>query len=127
MNTVSFSDLEFREFPGRSAADPFAGLDTPALSVRVTIVPAAPTRQLHRHPFSPEVVYVVEGHGVAWQNGTATRIGPGDIVWIPTDTPHATIPEPGSQLKLVCFFPHEDLSENLVELAESVSIGDDHG
>ena len=122
MSVVPSSDLDFGELPGRASADPFAGLETGDLSVRVVIIADTPGRNLHRHPFSPEVVFVAEGHGVAWQNGTATRVGPGDIVWIPTDAPHATVPDRGSQLKLVCFFPHGDLRANLVELDETVSI-----
>jgi quercetin dioxygenase-like cupin family protein len=122
MSVIRFPDLDFRDLPGRSAADPLAGIDTGRLSMRVVNVPDTPRRHLHRHPLSPEVVYVADGHGFAWQDGTATRVGPGDIVWIPTDAHHATIPDRGSQLKLICFFPHGDLGANLVELAETVSI-----
>jgi quercetin dioxygenase-like cupin family protein len=68
------------------------------------------------------VVYVASGSGVAFRDGTATRVAPGDIIWIPTGTAHATMPVAGSTLELVCFFPHGDLTDNLEELAEVVSI-----
>jgi len=122
VTVIRLPDLDFRDLPGRSSADPLAGYDTGPLSMRVVTVPDSPSRHLHRHPFSPEVVYVAEGHGFAWQDGTAARVGPGDIVWIPTDAHHATIPDRGSELKLICFFPHGDLHANLVELPQTVSI-----
>ncbi len=121
MSVVRAADLDFKSLPGRLSADPLAGIGAGELAVRVVSVEPTTSRNLHRHPLSPEVVYVAAGHGTNWQGGTATRVGPGDIVWIPTDVPHATIPDPGSRLELVCFFPHGDLTTNLVELDETVS------
>jgi quercetin dioxygenase-like cupin family protein len=119
---VGPSDLDFQELPGRGSADPFRDFDPGELSMRIVIIEDTPLRNLHRHPLSPEVVYVAEGHGATWQDGTATRIGPGDVIWIPANTSHATLPDRGSSLRLICFFPHGDLSANLVELTETVSI-----
>ncbi len=121
MSVVRASDLDFRDLPGRAAADPFEWFDADGVSMRVVIVEDTPTRNLHRHPLSPEVIFVAEGHGVTWQDGTATRVGPGDIVFIPTNARHATIPDRGSRLKLVCFFPHGDLGTNLIELEGTIS------
>lgn len=122
MSVVRPSHLDFEERPGRQSADPFRALDVTDVTVRVVNIHDTPERTLHRHPFSPEIVYVAEGNGINWQDGTPTRVGPGDIVWIPTNARHATLPEPGSRLKLICFFPHGDLDRNLVELEETVSI-----
>jgi quercetin dioxygenase-like cupin family protein len=120
VTVIRFSDLDFRDLPGRASADPFGSTDPGELAVRVVIVDHQAARTPHRHPMSPEVVFVAEGHGIAWQDGTAIRVGPGDIVWVPRNAPHATIPDPGSRLRLICFFPHGDLSANLVELDEPV-------
>jgi quercetin dioxygenase-like cupin family protein len=122
VSVVRAADLDFKGLPGRLSADPLAGLGSGELAMRVVTIENTTTRNLHRHPLSPEVVYVAGGRGMNWQGGAATRVGPGDIVWIPADVPHATIPDPGSRLELICFFPHGDLSTNLVELNETVSI-----
>lgn len=120
MGVIRNSDLIFRDLPGRASADPFHSLDPGELAVRVVVVEEGTTRRPHRHPHSPEVVFVAEGHGIAWQEGTATRVSPGDIVWIPENAAHATIPDPGSRLKLICFFPYKDFGSNLIELEETI-------
>jgi len=122
VSVVRGADLEFTDLPGRLSADPFKALDPGEVAVRVVFVDDRPTRNVHRHPRSPEVVFVAEGHGVAWQDGTATPVGPGDMLLIPRNAAHATIPDPGSRLKLICFFPDGDLASNLVELEETVSL-----
>ncbi len=120
MNVVRASDLDFTNLAGRDSADPFDAMGTDELALRVVIVQDIKERNLHRHPLSPEVIFVAEGAGVSWQDGTATRVGPGDIVWIPRNSAHAAIPDRGSRLRLICFFPHGDLGANLVELDETV-------
>jgi quercetin dioxygenase-like cupin family protein len=122
VSVIQSSELEFAALPGRLSADPLRAVESPDVSVRRVTIEPTPTRNLHRHPHSPEVVYVVAGSGTSFRDGTATPVGPGDIVWIPTGTAHATVPSAGSTLELVCFFPHGDLKENLEELTESVSI-----
>jgi quercetin dioxygenase-like cupin family protein len=62
-------------------------------------------------------VYVVDGIGTAWEGDVATAVAAGDVVLIAAGTPHATVASAGSELVLVCFFPHPDLAANLEELA----------
>jgi len=112
-----FDDLPWVALPGRDSADPLLGAGAAAgVSVRIVRLPAAAGRTPHRHPRSVEVVHVLEGHGVAWQDGSRRQVGPGDTVVIPTGVPHATLPAPGTTLLLVCFFPDGDLAANLEEL-----------
>jgi quercetin dioxygenase-like cupin family protein len=108
------SELDFRELPGRWSADPFADDETP-VSVRVVRIAPNVDRSPHRHPHSCEVVYVAQGSGTMWRNGTTTDLAAGDIVLIPAGMPHATIAT-GGELRLVCFFPHPDLASNTDEL-----------
>ncbi|MQA85278.1 MAG: cupin domain-containing protein [Streptosporangiales bacterium] len=111
-----FADLEFSELPGRLSADPFAGVDPSGTSVRIVRIEGASPRSPHRHPRSAEAVYVAEGSGRAWQDGEVRRVTAGDTVLVPRGVPHATIPDPGGSLLLVCFFPDPDLATNLEEL-----------
>jgi quercetin dioxygenase-like cupin family protein len=111
--------LEFVELPGRSSADPLAllGGGASGVSVRIVRMRTAPGRTPHRHPHSVEVVHVLAGHGTAWQDGARTPVGPGDTFVIPVGVPHATLPDAGETLELLCFFPHAELGANIEELA----------
>lgn len=108
-------DLDFLELPGRQSANPLPpGLAEPC-SVRVVRVPPGP-RTPHRHPHSCEVVYVAGGKGRVWEGDHSSLVVAGDLVMVPPGVPHATVCIGRSDLVLVCFFPHPDLSRNLEEL-----------
>lgn len=113
------ADLTFLDLPGRRSADPLAllgGGGPHGVSVRVVRMEAAPGRRPHRHPRSVEVVHVLAGTGAAWLDGRSTPVGPGDTFLIPAGAAHATLPDPGGPLELLCFFPHADLAANIEEL-----------
>jgi quercetin dioxygenase-like cupin family protein len=116
MTVVGPDDLVFRDFPGRSTADPFEVAGKGASTVRQVVIEHVETRSPHRHPHSEEVVFVVSGHGRVWLDGTFHIVGPGTWYRIPTGTPHATVADPGETMSLVCFFPHDDLGSNIEEL-----------
>jgi quercetin dioxygenase-like cupin family protein len=116
MPVVHSSALQFTQLSGREAADPLPRDLLSDGSVRVVRVPPGP-RTPHRHPRSSEVVYVVAGTGVAWEDGRRTWVAAGDLLAIPAGVPHATVAGVDGLL-LVCFFPHPDLDNNTQELAE---------
>jgi quercetin dioxygenase-like cupin family protein len=109
-------DLRFAELVGRRAANPVPPGTAGQCTVRVVRIPPGP-RTPHRHPHSCEVVYVAEGEGRVWEDDHASPVAAGDLVVIPTGRAHATVCTGRSELVLVCFFPHPDLSHNLEELA----------
>jgi quercetin dioxygenase-like cupin family protein len=112
MSVVRGSALEFQALPGRRSADPFPD-GGPASSMRVVEMEHTPGRTAHRHPHSEEVVYVEAGSGQVWIDGDLVAVTAGDIVHIPAGTDHATIPDAGVGMRLVCYFPHPDLAANL--------------
>ena len=113
MPVLRSSDVTFAQLPGRLSANPFPGLtDCTARLVRIPPGPRTP----HRHPRSSELVYVVEGSGVAWEDGARTQVAAGDLLSIPAGVPHATVAGDAGLL-LICFFPDPDLPGNLEELA----------
>lgn len=116
MPVIPASTLDFADLPGRSSADPVPGSLGDGYSMRVVRIPPGP-RTPHLHPRSDEVVYVVEGHGMAWEDGVPTPVGAGDVLVVPLGVPHATVAHAPSGLTLVCFFPASDLGSNIVELA----------
>ena len=112
MTIVGPTDLDFVDLPGRRSANPLISILSEA-SVRVVELERTPDRTAHRHPHSEEIVYIAAGHGEAWIDGQRHPVTEGDIVHIPTGTAHATVPAAGSRMRLVCFFPHPNLPENI--------------
>ncbi|HEU5112210.1 MAG TPA: cupin domain-containing protein [Acidimicrobiia bacterium] len=116
MTVVGPGELEFRDFPGRTTADPFRAAGQGASTVRQVIIEHVPSRSPHRHPHSEEIVYVVAGRGRLWVDGVVHSVGPGSWYRIPIGTPHATMADPNERMSLVCFFPHDDFASNIEEL-----------
>jgi quercetin dioxygenase-like cupin family protein len=120
---VSRSEYRYRGLPGRQSADPFEGTPFAALSMRIVRLESTGRRSPHRHPHSPEAIYVVSGSGRLWEDGVEHRVEAGDCALIESGVPHAAIPDTGTSMNLVCFFPHGDLNANTEEL-EDVVVGD---
>lgn len=112
MTVIPSRRLEFTDLPGRASADPFEALMANS-SVRVVQLDRTPGRKAHRHPESEEIIYVVAGRGEVWIDGQTEAVAEGDVIRIPPGAAHATIPAVDSAMRLVCFFPHPDLSTNL--------------
>lgn len=124
MPVVPGESLRFAQLPGRWSADPLATLHaagaalaeaTGSVSVRVVHIEPGAVRTPHRHPRSPEFIWVTAGSGTAWEDGVTTSVTAGDLVVVPTGVPHATLPGRDG-LTLVCFFPDPDLATNREEL-----------
>ncbi len=120
MTIVAGSDFEFADLPGRRSADPLRDVDA-AASLRVVDLERTEGRAAHRHPYSEEVVYVAAGHGSVWIDGTTHSVRQGDVVHVPVGAAHATIPTPGVEMRLICFFPHPDLSHNIEDTSTQVT------
>lgn len=116
MTVVGPGDLEFRDFPGRTTADPFKIAGQGESTVRQVAIEHVATRSPHLHPQSEEIVHVVAGRGRVWLDGEFHAVGPGSWYRIPPGTPHATLAAPGERMSLVCFFPHNDFANNIEEL-----------
>lgn len=112
MSVIRREDLDFVALEGRDAADPFGRASDIASSTRIVRLVRTEGRTAHRHPHSEEIVHVVSGTGTVWIDGNRERVGAGDTVRIPAGAAHATVPDPGVAMELVCFFPHPDLAQN---------------
>jgi quercetin dioxygenase-like cupin family protein len=54
-------------------------------------MPAGATTPLHRQQFDDETLYVLEGDLVVHLDGEESTAGPGAVVFIPRETPHALL------------------------------------
>ena len=113
--------MRFKALPSRNSADPFDGVMDANLSLRIVKMSADPHRSPHVHPHSAEAVYVIAGRGTFWLEGERTHVEQGDSFLIPAGAKHATLPDDDVDMELICFFPHPDLSQNIVELTEPVT------
>ena len=116
MTVVGPEELRFRDFPGRATSDPFREAGQGESSVRQVVIEYVTSRSPHLHPQSEEIVYIVEGTGRVWLDGAFHPVGPGSWYRIPPRTPHATMADRGERMSLICFFPHDDFANNIVEL-----------
>jgi quercetin dioxygenase-like cupin family protein len=112
MTIIGRAELDFVDLPGRRSANPLVSILSEA-SVRVVELERTDDRTAHRHPHSEEIVYVAAGNGEAWIDGERHPVTVGDIVHIPTGAAHATVPADGERMRIVCFFPHPHLPENI--------------
>ncbi len=111
MTVVDGTGITFVDLPGRRAADPLREVESFS-SLRVVEMTRTPGRRAHRHPRSEEIIYVETGRGRIWIDGDWHPVAPGDTVHVPAGSAHATVPDEGTVMRLVCFFPHPDLIAN---------------
>jgi quercetin dioxygenase-like cupin family protein len=115
---VSRSTYDYVQRPGRLVVDPFEGMKHDAFSVRVVKLDGNNRRTPHLHPDSQEVIYVVRGEGMLWEDGKSQRFVEGDCALVDAGVPHATVPDTGTKMELVCFFAHPDLLASTQELPD---------
>ena len=90
MENVSIQVVKQDRLPLSNIARELVGADHGGVGVCVIFVDAAPGAgpNLHKHPYE-EVFITLEGEAAFVGGDTEVRVGPGDIVIVPADTPHA--------------------------------------
>lgn len=121
MTVVPGDSLAYEERPSRLSSNPFQGVPIDS-TVRQVILESGP-RTPHLHPHSEEIVYVVSGRGKVWVDGVQHPVERGSWFRIPPRTPHATLAY--ETMNLVCFFPHDELDENIEELDHVLEIDEE--
>ncbi len=94
--------LKQSELPASSFSRELIGADHGGVAASVIFVDAEPGSGpcLHRHPYS-ELFFVLEGEGT-FSDGTQERVvGPGEIVIVPPDTPHAFVNTGSERLRQI--------------------------
>ncbi len=62
---------------------------SPAMSVSILDISPEVEIPIHTHETQADSIYVLEGEGVAYVNGTWQSIGPGDYILVPPGEEHA--------------------------------------
>jgi quercetin dioxygenase-like cupin family protein len=68
------------------------------ISVVEVELPAGSSTQLHRQPYDDETLYVLSGSLTVHLDGAEHEVGPGGIVFIPRETPHALLATEATKL-----------------------------
>src|SRR5436189_2854623 len=54
----------------------------------ITVFPPGSKHDIHRHPNAEEFEYLVSGHGIARVGDADVELGPGEVVFVPTNDYH---------------------------------------
>lgn len=73
----------------------FASADGATISIQVGNVPK------HMHPNTNEIQYILDGTGTIWLGDKEVTVKPGDLVIIPTGTPHGGTKPISGQVKAI--------------------------
>ena len=117
---IAVRDAIAMELPGRRARE-IVGLKTDASSSTVRLVeiepekPGATRRGPHVHHGFEECIHVLAGEGITRTDDGDYPVAVGDTVLVPPDQRHATYNTGSSVLKLLCFFPVNDIRPGTVE------------
>jgi len=101
------------DLPGRISREYVSGKNgSENVSLRlVEIQPMAEKapRSMHFHPNTEECIYVLEGSGITETPSGSYRLSVGDVFVVPPMEKHRTTNTGSSVLKLLCFFPTDEV------------------
>ena len=101
------------DLPGRISKEFVSGRSgTENISLR--LVEIQPTtgeavRSMHFHPNTEECIYVLEGSGITETPTKSYSLNEGDVFVVPPMEKHRTTNTGSSVLKLLCFFPTDEV------------------
>ncbi len=89
---VTFAEAEIETLPNHTRhwyTKPGMVADTNFFFVRAHFPPGQ-AHKFHHHPNMEEIIYVLSGSGEQWVEREMKIVGPGDTIYIPAGTIHAT-------------------------------------
>jgi len=88
--------------------------------IEVTLAPGG-GHAFHKHPGQEEVIYVIDGQVEQWREDERRMLGPGDSVFLPAGTVHASFNNSHSDAKLLAILSpamNEEDGYEVVEVAD---------
>lgn len=76
----------------------------PNFAMRVFDVSPGGHTPLHHHPYEHEI-FVMEGDGSIWREGTEVPLKPGDVLYVPADEQHQFKNTGTQPFKFMCLIP----------------------
>ena len=119
---IAQKDARAMNLPGRRALE-IVGLGTGSTHSTMRLVeiepdrPGAGRRGPHVHYGFEECIHVLAGEGVTRTDSGEHKVTAGDTVLVPAGERHATYNTAASVLRLLCFFPINDIRPGTEEFA----------
>ncbi|KJS20750.1 MAG: hypothetical protein VR72_13300 [Clostridiaceae bacterium BRH_c20a] len=119
MKKINLNEIQYKVAQNRKIAELASAqvLDSQGVTCRlVEVNPISSTepRNPHIHLDIEETIYVLEGEGEVWFNGNLEKIYPNDLVLIPKQEKHMILNTTNTPLKILCFFPSNDMEATQV-------------
>ncbi|MCJ7592409.1 MAG: cupin domain-containing protein [Woeseiaceae bacterium] len=104
------------QLPGRKSLELVSAVvGSAAITLRLVEIPVAKPgeklRAMHRHSGFEECMYVLAGQGSSQTEQGATPVTAGDAILVPPGELHVTRNTGTTPLRMLCFFPTADCSE----------------
>ena len=116
MKVIHPGDAKDLKLPGRKSLELISReVGSDAVTLRLVEIPVAapdePPRKPHRHNDFEECMYVLSGEGVTCTESGDVQIAAGDTILVPSGESHVTRNTGATPLRMLCFFPVADCSE----------------
>jgi len=114
MKKINLNEVEFKEAQNRKIAELVSAQVLGSQGVTCRLVEINPiscteVRNPHLHLDIEETIYVLEGEGEVWFEGNVAKIYPNDLILIPKQEKHMILNTTEKPLKIICFFPSNDM------------------
>lgn len=122
VRVIAQKDARAMNLPGRRALE-IVGLGTGSVNSTMRLVeidhdrPDAERRGPHVHYGFEECIHVLAGEGVTRTDAGEFPVAAGDTVLVPAGERHATYNTGSGVLRLLCFFPINDIRPGTEEFA----------
>lgn len=90
--------------------------DSDRFSAGVVILDPGKGHELHTHPNSDEILYVLGGYGEQEIAGETKEVGPGEMMYIPEGVEHGTINTTWEPMRILAVYGPPGPEENLADL-----------
>ncbi len=110
---ITEKEASLLNLPGRISREYVSGRNG-SKNVALRLVEIQPlvgeaTRSMHLHPDTEECIYVLEGTGITETPNGSYKLSVGDVLVVPPMEKHRTTNTGNSVLKLLCFFPTDEV------------------
>ena len=117
---IGINDATIKDLPGRRSRE-IVGADAGAQQSTVRLVEIDPVkpgdaiRGPHVHFGFEESIHVLQGEGITRTDTGEYRVSAGDTILVPSGEKHATYNTGSTVLRLLCFFPIDDIAPGTIE------------